>query len=146
MSHLGGGNAHATLLFYTFGEQSRWFTSELAKTTNAEQKKKLICDYYRPYYSRLPNYDASSKSCEPTDCIATEWLNDDMAGNGSYGNFQVGLENGGENVKTMRHGIPELGLWLAGEHTAPYVALGTTTGAYLSGEAVAGRIVKKYEN
>ena len=36
------------------------------------------------------------------------------------------------------------GLWLAGEHTAPFVALGTTTGAYWSGEGVARRICKKW--
>ena len=28
------------------------------------------------------------------------------------------------------------GLWFAGEHVAPFVALGTTTGAWWSGEAV----------
>ena len=37
-----------------------------------------------------------------------------------------------------------MGLWFAGEHTAPFVALGTVTGAYWSGEAVAGRIVEAY--
>lgn len=30
---------------------------------------------------------------------------------------------------------------MAGEHTAPFVALGTVTGAYWSGEGVARRIV-----
>lgn len=34
----------------------------------------------------------------------------------------------------------ERGVWFAGEHTAPFVGLGTTSGAYWSGEAVAGRI------
>lgn len=41
----------------------------------------------------------------------------------------------------MREGMGvERGVWLAGEHTAPFVGLGTTSGAYWSGEAVAGRI------
>lgn len=31
----------------------------------------------------------------------------------------------------------ERGVWFAGEHTAPFVALGTTTGALWSGERVA---------
>lgn len=30
------------------------------------------------------------------------------------------------------------------EHTAPFVALGTTTGAYWSGEGVAGKILRAY--
>jgi len=41
----------------------------------------------------------------------------------------------------MRAGVPAEGIWLAGEHTAPFMALGTVTGAYLSGEDVAKRIV-----
>jgi hypothetical protein len=42
----------------------------------------------------------------------------------------------------MRTGVPAEGVWLAGEHTAPFVALGTVTGAYWSGEGVARRIVQ----
>lgn len=44
----------------------------------------------------------------------------------------------------MRRGVPERGIWLAGEHTAPLVALGTVTGAWWSGEGVAKRIVWAY--
>jgi len=44
----------------------------------------------------------------------------------------------------MRYGLPERGIWFAGEHTAPFVALGTTTGAYVSGEEVALRLLQKY--
>ena len=36
------------------------------------------------------------------------------------------------------------GIWLAGEHVAPFVALGTTTGAYWSGEGVARRVLGKW--
>ena len=36
------------------------------------------------------------------------------------------------------------GIWLAGEHVAPFVALGTTTGAYWSGEGVARRVLAKW--
>lgn len=35
-------------------------------------------------------------------------------------------------------------LGFAGEHTAPFVALGTVTGAYWSGESVAQRIANAY--
>lgn len=42
----------------------------------------------------------------------------------------------------MRHGVPEEGLWMAGEHTATFVALGTVTGAYWSGEDVARRVAE----
>lgn len=71
-------------------------------------------------------------------------MNDDLAGNGSYSNFQIGLQEGDEDIEVMREGLPERSLWFAGEHTAPFVALGTTTGAYWSGEGVAMRIAEAY--
>lgn len=44
----------------------------------------------------------------------------------------------------MREGVPDKGLWFAGEHTAAFAALGTSTGAYWSGEAVGRRIAQKF--
>lgn len=76
--------------------------------------------------------------------LATAWLQDELAGCGSYSNFQVGLKSGDEDIVTMREGLPGYGLWFAGEHTAPFVALGTATGAYWSGESVGKRIVDAY--
>lgn len=36
------------------------------------------------------------------------------------------------------------GVWLSGEHTAPLIATGTTTGAYWSGEQAAARLLRLY--
>ena len=46
-----------------------------------------------------------------------------------------------DDIRALRAGVPERGVWLAGEHTAPFVALGTLTGAYWSGEAVGMRVL-----
>lgn len=46
-----------------------------------------------------------------------------------------------DDIRALRAGMPERGVWLAGEHTAPFVALGTLTGAYWSGEAVGMRLL-----
>ena len=46
-----------------------------------------------------------------------------------------------KDIEVLRQGLPEQGVWIAGEHTAPFVALGTVTGAFWSGEAVAKRVV-----
>lgn len=78
----------------------------------------------------------------PKGVFATNWVSDEFAGYGSYTNFQVGLEDGDGCVEGLRRGMPEKGIWFAGEHTAPFVALGTSTGAWWSGEGVAGRIVE----
>ena len=76
--------------------------------------------------------------------LATCWANDELAGYGSYSNFQVGLECGGRDIERMREGMPERGIWFAGEHTAPFIATGTVTGAYWSGERVAERVAEAF--
>ena len=49
-----------------------------------------------------------------------------------------------KDIEALRWGAPERGLWFAGEHTAPFVGLGTVTGAWWSGEKVAKRILEVY--
>lgn len=158
MAALPGSTAHPTLLFYTYGDQSVHIMNTLAAMRNADDKDDepvearcpnakqtaFLLDYFQPYFSTLPHYDPVSPACQPTGIITTNWLHDDLAGNGSYSNFQVGLVAGDEDIKVMREGLPDRGLWLAGEHTSPFVALGTATGAYWSGESVGRRIAKMY--
>ncbi|MCJ1471022.1 hypothetical protein MMC07_009670 [Pseudocyphellaria aurata] len=48
------------------------------------------------------------------------------------------------DIEALRQGCPERGIWFAGEHTAPFVALGTVTGAYWSGEAVGRKVLAAY--
>ncbi|CAK7269872.1 hypothetical protein SEPCBS57363_003820 [Sporothrix epigloea] len=158
MAALPVSTAHPTLLFYTYGEQSVYIMKTLAAMRSADDKDDepvearcpnakqtaFLLDHFQPYFSTLPHYDPVSPACQPTGIITTNWLHDDLAGNGSYSNFQVGLVAGDEDIKVMREGLPGRGLWLAGEHTSPFVALGTATGAYWSGESVGRRIAKMY--
>lgn len=72
--------------------------------------------------------------------LATDWTHDALAGWGSYANFQTGTGGALDgDIEALRRGAPERGLWFAGEHTAPFVGLGTVTGAWWSGERVARR-------
>lgn len=119
--------AQPTLLFYTYGDQSQYLTREVAKLPTKEKKDAFLYDFFKPYYSRLPHYEEHH---HPVGCFATSWLQDELAGNGSYSNFQVGLTEGDEDIAVMREGLPQRGLWFAGEHTSPLIALGTATGAY----------------
>jgi hypothetical protein len=143
LAALPGDTAHPTLLFYLYGPCAKHIASLIA-TTPEEQRDEMLINWFEPYFSRLPNYDAARSECKPSGILATAWANDEFAGYGSYANFQVGLEEGDKDIETMRHGMPERGLWFAGEHTAPFVALGTSTGAYWSGESVGERIVKAH--
>lgn len=71
---------------------------------------------------------------------------DELAGYGSYSTFRIGLREGDKDIEIMREGLPDRNLWFAGEHTAPFIALGTVTGAYMSGEAVGERIAGVYQS
>ncbi|KAH8893477.1 FAD/NAD(P)-binding domain-containing protein [Thozetella sp. PMI_491] len=144
LASLSPADAHPTLLFYIYGEESQHITSRVASCSAKDEKDAFLFDFFRPYYSRLPQYDPTNPDCQPTGSFATDWLNDEFAGNGSYSNFQVGLEEGDADLRAMREGIPAEGIWLAGEHTAPFVALGTATGAYWSGDIVARRLARAY--
>ncbi|KAL8661720.1 MAG: hypothetical protein Q9202_005342 [Teloschistes flavicans] len=174
-----------------------------------------LTHFFRPYYSLLPNYRPPSPSpspqnpittpnhnhnnsnnnnnCEPIHALATDWTHDELAGWGSYSNFQVPPSPSpspipspfpnppsrsspnppspsppntptpdptptpttsphdpisqihiDDSIRSLRHGAPERRLWFAGEATSPFVALGTVTGAWWSGEGVAGRIAAVY--
>ncbi|KAF9738961.1 polyamine oxidase 4 [Paraphaeosphaeria minitans] len=149
LAALPASTAHPTLLFYTHGPTSLHLASLLQDHTSPivnpdETTRNLLTDFFHPYFSRLPNYSATDPSHQPSRILATTWANDELAGYGSYCNFQVGLEAGDRDIETMRRGVPGRGLWFAGEHTAPFVALGTVTGAYWAGEGVARRILRAW--
>jgi hypothetical protein len=144
LAAMPSSTAHPTLLFYIYGPTTLHIASllkDFPSPTSDPAAQALLTAFFTPYFSRLPNYSSVHK---PTAILATLWANDELAGYGSYSNFQVGLERGGEDVEVMRRGMPERGIWLAGEHTAPFVALGTVTGAWWAGEGVAKRIVRAY--
>jgi len=144
LSTLPGSCAHPTLLFYMYGDQSVTMANELASRTSKDEKDKYLVEFFKPYISRLPNYKEDSKDCTPISCLVTTWALDELAGNGSYTTFRTGLLEGDRDIEAMREGLPDRHIWFAGEHTVPFVALGTSIGAYWSGEAVGLRIADVY--
>ncbi|EXJ54618.1 hypothetical protein A1O7_09959 [Cladophialophora yegresii CBS 114405] len=147
LAHLPPRAAHPTLLFYIYGACGTRLVNRISDLGRVGDEYNATLDAFaRPFYSRLPNYSPTDPSCTPTAFVMTQWQADRFAGNGSYCNFQVGLQAGDEDIRCMRDagGLGERGVWLAGEHTAPFIALGTTTGAWWSGEAVARRLCAKY--
>ena len=145
--------AHPTLLFYINGPCAAHVTSLQHDPRGSNSQPAIdarLLTFFRPYYSLLSNYKEDSTECKPLAVMATDWIHDDLAGNGSYTNFQTSPDDLKEPIEldkdivALRHGCPERRLWFAGEHTAPFVALGTVTGAYWSGEAVARRVGQVY--
>ena len=140
-----GDHAQPALLFSLFGNCGRELTSQLSNLSpTSPEYFDAIVHFLQPYYSRLPNCSPDNPSCKPTAALATNWQNDEYA-YGSYTNFQVHSLGRkvelDDEVRAMRHGMPERGLWFAGEHVAPFVGLGTSTGAYWSGEIAAMRVL-----
>lgn len=142
MAALPASTAHPTLLYYTFGPTSQHLASILAADKSSSPHSPSptttahLLAFFAPYYTRLPNFDPANPAHQPQSILATAWTNDELAGYGSYCNFQVGLERGDADVEVLRKGLPERRVWFAGEHTASFLALGTVTGAYWSGEGV----------
>lgn len=143
LAALPDSTAHPTLLFYTHGPTSLHI-AHLLSSSPADQHTTLLTTFFTPYFSKLPNYNPNSAECVPSAVLATAWANDELAGWGSYCNFQIGLEEGDRDIEVLRKGVPERGVWMAGEHCAPFVALGTVTGAYWSGEGVGRGVGKAY--
>lgn len=146
MAALPPNCAHPTLLFYIYGPCSAYVVSKIKDLDESSSEYyNFLNDTVHPFYSRLSGYSSSSEDCKPIAFLASKWIADPYAGNGSYANFQVGLEAGDKDIEAMRLGMgPDRGVWFAGEHTAPFVGLGTTTGAYWSGERAAGQICDLY--
>jgi len=135
-----------TLVFFIYGPTSLRIASLVKNIHEPEARDEALLACFHPYYSRLPNYDESNTDCKPSGVVASAWVNDELAGYGSYTISKVGCESYDEDLEAIRHGMPEKCLWFCGEHTARWDLLGTTTGAYGSGEALAKRIVEKHSS
>jgi hypothetical protein len=143
LSSLKKKHSRPIILAQIYGECAKYIISDPPADPKSPEYLKFLCDFFKPYLAKFPNYNVDDPACKPTAVIATAWCKDKFAGNGSYTNFKVNedasikLDN---DIRTMRTGQPDRGLWFAGEHVAPFEGLGTTTGAYWSGEFVAKRI------
>jgi hypothetical protein len=79
---LPGSCAHPTLLYYIFGEQSATLMKEIAALPSLHAKRRHVVNFFKPYYSLLPNYKEESDDCSPECWEATDWVLDPLAGNG----------------------------------------------------------------
>lgn len=138
--------AQPTIMFYIYGENSKTITSAITHLDPySDEYYDALNVFFKPYYSRLPGFSELSEDCIPKAFECTDWQHDRWAGNGSYSNFQIGLEHADSDIETYREGMGvSRGIWFAGEATAPFVALGTVTGAYWSGEAIGRNILDMY--
>lgn len=136
-------NKHPTLLFYLYGDCSRYIVNSIYGKSR-EERHEFLKVFFSAYYSRLPGFDVQKEVCQPKAILATEWLKDDLSGNGSYCNFQAGIEDADKDVLALRQGCPERRLWFCGEHAAPFEECGTVAGAYLSGESAAMKVLALY--
>ncbi|KAL4958202.1 hypothetical protein BDW69DRAFT_191026 [Aspergillus filifer] len=111
-----------THLVTIYGPCAEYVTSQTATLHPASQGYfEFLDNFFRSYYSLLPNYNPDNSCCQPNAGRA------------------VSLE---DDLRALRHDMPEHNIWIAGEHAATFVALGTLTRAYWSGESVAIRMLR----
>jgi len=128
---------------YLYGDCSAYISGLVHKLPKEELHLALDA-FFKPYYSKLPNYEAEAAECKPKAILATAWRFDEFSGYGSYCNFQIGIDNADKHVQALQTGLRDRGIWFAGEHVAPLEEMGTVAGAYLSGEQAAKSILQQF--
>jgi hypothetical protein len=133
------------IMFFVYGQWGRHITGLVrCMKQDTEEYYRILDHNFRPYYSKLPNYDLASPDCKPVEFLSTDWQNDKFAGYGSFANQPVGSGDCARHFEALREGMgDDRGIWFAGEHTSPPGGLGTVTGAYWSGEEVAKRVARR---
>ncbi|CAG9997275.1 unnamed protein product [Clonostachys byssicola] len=153
LSSLPGGNGHPTLLFYICPPLTHKLMPILkGMEPHSEPYNKVLREITEPFYALLPHYNADT--CRPASFLASQWFNDPFA-YGSYSNVRVTQNNAAEDFRMLRTGGGkgklghnlmghDRGIWFAGEHTNAPRAIGTTTGAWASGDRAARHILLAY--
>lgn len=134
------------IMFFVYGQWGRHITGLVeGMAHDSKEYYRMLDENFRPYYSKLPNFDPASPTCKPLEFMSTNWQSDKFAGFGSYTNLPIGSGDCLQHFEVLREGIGEArGIWFAGEHTSPAGGLGTVTGAYWSGEEVARRVARRH--
>jgi hypothetical protein len=146
LSALPGLLSQPVIMFFVYGQWGRHITGLVrGMKQDSEEYFRTLDNIFRPYYSKLPNYDPAASYCRASEYLSTDWQNDKFAGYGSFTNLPVGSGDCAEHFDALREGMGEnRGIWFAGEHTSPPGGLGTVTGAYWSGEEVARRVARRH--
>ncbi|KAI9677132.1 MAG: hypothetical protein M1822_008241 [Bathelium mastoideum] len=134
------------IMFFVYGQWGRHITGLVrGMAQDSEEYYRILDDSFRPYYSKLPNYDHVSPECRPLQYMSTDWQADSFAGFGSFANLPIGSGDCSQHFAALREGMGvDRGIWFAGEHVSPPGGLGTVTGAYWSGEIVAKKVACRH--
>ncbi|KAL8982291.1 MAG: hypothetical protein Q9205_003153 [Flavoplaca limonia] len=134
------------IMFFAYGQWARHITGLVrGMAQDCQEYYQILDDNFRPYYSKMPNYDPFSSSCKPLAFMSTDWQGDKFAGFGSYTNLPTASGDCLQHFEALQEGMGETrGIWFAGEHTSPPGGLGTVHGAYWSGGEVAKKVAQRY--
>ena len=76
-----GPHAQPTLLFTIYGSCASYITNLITSLpTSSPTYHDLLNDFFKPYYSLLPNYRDDDPACAPSAILATDWQHDELAG------------------------------------------------------------------
>jgi len=108
------------IMFFVYGQWGRHITGLVrGMAQDSEEYYQILDDNFRPYYSKLPNYDPYSSECKPLEFLSTDWQDDKFAGFGSFANQPIGSGDCAQHFEALQEGLGEdRGIWFAGEHIA----------------------------
>ncbi|KAL8854172.1 MAG: hypothetical protein Q9221_001095 [Calogaya cf. arnoldii] len=88
------------IMFFTYGQWGRHITGLVrGMAQDCQEYYRILDDTFRPYYSKLPNYDPASSTFKPLEIMSPDWQNDKFAGFGSFTNLPTGS---GDVLSTLR--------------------------------------------
>ena len=62
-----------TVMFFVYGQWGRHITGLVqGMEQDANQYYRILNDNFRPYYSKLPDYDQASPLCKPLEFMSTD--------------------------------------------------------------------------
>lgn len=130
-------NKEPVLLLYSAAKQAQLIADMWARDGRA-----AVSEWIMGYIRRLPGYQ-ETRACQIDDLFSTNWLADEFS-LGSYSYSPTGSMDTQAACDRISKGIPERKIFFAGEHAIPKETpseIGTSHGAYLSGEHAANCVL-----
>lgn len=91
------------IMFFVYGQWGRHVTGLIrGMDCGSKEYYQILDENFRPYYSKLPNFDVGSTDCKPSEFLSTDWQNDKFAGYGSFTNQPIGSGDCAQHFEVLR--------------------------------------------
>ncbi len=93
-------------MFFVYGQWGMHISGLVrGMKLDSEEYYRILDVNFRPYYSKLLNYDNISPACRPEKIMSTDWQGDKFAGHGSFTSLPVGPGDSAQHFEALREGM-----------------------------------------